>query len=173
MKAIVFIALLTASSSLFAQGLTETFDEGCECYTITNHFDNGQVSSVHHENVNRKRTGSEKVYSAGGHLNYKRNWESGKLHGTGTFYHSDGSIYVLESYDHGNKIGDWTFQDPQGTPIQVINYTGRGNDGTYSYYYTGQKYFVQKLVNGELVSSEVINQELYDIVQEEGSATTK
>ncbi len=173
MKSIVFVVLVSLSSTLLAQGLTETFDEECSCFVITNHYENGQISSVHHENVNRNRVGAEKVYSAGGNLNYERNWEKGKLHGSGTFYHPDGIVYINEQYVEGQKVGKWNFQDPQGTPIQTIEYTGHGNDGTYSHFYTGQLYFVQKLENGALVNSEVVNQELYDIVQEEGSATTK
>lgn len=173
MKPIVLIALLFSASVSFSQGLTETFDENCNCYTITNHFDNGQVSSEHHENVDRKRIGSEKVYSADGHLNYERSWKAGKLHGDGTFYHPDGSIYATEHYNEGEKVGKWIFQDRDGTPIQIIEYVGNGNDGTYDYYHTGVKYFTQALENGQLVSTEIINQEIYDIIQEEGSATSK
>ena len=62
---------------------------------------------------------------------------------------------------------------PDGTPSQVIDYNGHGADGTYTHFYAGVKYAEQIIENGKLVSTNIVNQELYDIVQEESAASKK
>jgi antitoxin component YwqK of YwqJK toxin-antitoxin module len=157
----------------YAQGPQESFDAGCDCWTVINHFDNGQVSSKHTENAARKKHGEAATYNANGNLIRQEHWNNGKLHGTSTSYHHDGSLYLEANYDHGNKIGTWIFRDTAGTPTQEISYSGMSGDATYSHYYSGVKYIEQTVVNGEMVSSNILNQAIYDEVQEEASATSK
>jgi antitoxin component YwqK of YwqJK toxin-antitoxin module len=157
----------------FSQGLVEEFDAACTCWTITNHYDNGQISMVHHENEARQKHGELVHYNAEGQVLRKEYWANGKLNGTAVHYHPDGSIYLEATYKEGKKMGVWVFRDPDGTPSQEINYTGKGSDGTYTYYYAGVKYLEQLIDNGKLVSTEILNQEIYDIVQEEATTPVK
>jgi antitoxin component YwqK of YwqJK toxin-antitoxin module len=158
---------------VFAQGPQESYDASCNCWTITNHYDNGQLSSQHIENAARQKHGEALTYNVNGMLIRQENWENGHLNGTSTSYHHDGSLYLESHYDHGTKIGTWIFRDLDGTPTQEITYTGNSNDGTYAHYYAGVKYIEQTVVNGQMVSSNILNQAVYDQVQVEASATTK
>ena len=167
---IVFTLILSIG---YAQGLQESFDASCNCWTVTNHFDNGQVSSEHTENAARKKNGTATTYNANGIIIRQENWNNGQLDGTSTSYHHDGSIYLEANYNNGTKIGTWTFKDLDGTPTQEIEYNGTSGDATYSHYYGGVKYIEQTVVNGQMVTNNILNPELYDQVQAEALQTTK
>jgi len=171
-----FFTLLFSISFLLnleAQNLEETYEVACDCWTVTNYYDNGQVSSVHHENNARKKDGDAVVYGYEGQKVRYEHWVNGRLDGTATHYHPDGSIYLEATYENGKKKGRWLFREPDGTPSQEIIYSGNGSDGIYVLYYAGVKYVEQTIENGKLVNTNVVHQELYDIVQEESSQTTK
>lgn len=173
MKFALSLLLAFIFSAGMSQGLQESFSAACDCWTITNHYDNGQVSSLHTENALRKKHGQSTTYNTDGTIIQQENWEGGKLHGTSTSYHQDGSIYLEAFYDNGNKIGTWIFRDLDGTPIQEIAYSGNAGDATHAHYHSGVKYIEQTIVNGAMVSSVILNQEVYDQVQEEAAATQK
>jgi len=69
---IVFTLILSIG---YAQGLQESFDASCNCWTVTNHFDNGQVSSEHTENAARKKNGTATTYNANGIIIRQENWK--------------------------------------------------------------------------------------------------
>ena len=173
MKFVLSLLLSFTIAFGFSQGLEESFSASCDCWTITNHFDNGQVSSEHHENKLCQKHGGATQYNANGAVIRQENWNNGKLKGKAIAFHHDGSPYLESNYDNGIKIGTWTFLDIEGIPTQEITYTGVSGDATYSHYYNGVKYIEQTVVNGQMVSSNILNQELFSIVQEEASATEK
>ncbi len=171
---ILFTFMLAISSlTLAAQGIQEEFSQDCSCWTITNHYDNGQVSMIHHENEARKKNGELKHFSTEGKLIRLEEWKDGSQHGITKHFHPDGSLYLEANYEMGKKIGTWTFLEPDGTPTQEITYTGKGSDGTYAYYYAGVRYAEQTIEEGELVDTKVLDQKIYDIVQEESGAQSK
>ncbi|MEQ9186604.1 MAG: hypothetical protein RLP15_02650 [Cryomorphaceae bacterium] len=173
MRTLLGLLLICLVSTVQAQGLTEEFKSSCECWVVKNHYDNGEVSAVYHENKKRERHGILKQYASDGHLLKEEVWKNGKLDGIATTYHPDGSVYLKATYDNGKKVGKWTFMDPDGTPSQEIDYTGNGADGTYAHYYAGVRYAEQVIEKGKLMETRVLNQEIYDIVQEEAAATEK
>lgn len=173
MKWFLSLFIACAAMQIQAQGLVEKFDEGCNCYIITNHFDNGQVSSIHHENVARKRDGIATTFGEDGKVQREERWLNGKLNGTTTHYHNNGAIYLEAYYENGKKTGTWKFLDLDGTPSQEITYNGNGSDGIYGLYYGGVKYVEQTIEHGKLVDTKILHQELYDAVREEASQTSK
>lgn len=173
MKWIGMVAVMALSLQLNAQGLEESFDASCACWTVTNHFDNGQISSVHHENEQRIKDGEAITYSPEGKKLRVEQWSNGKLDGTTVHYHPTGEIYLEAHYEKGRKKGTWTFLDVDGTPSQEITYTGNGADGVYGLYSAGVKYVEQTVEGGKVVDTRVIHQELYDAVREEASQTSK
>lgn len=174
MKTIIFACLLMLASSAFSQnGLEHTYDESCDCTVVTNHYDGGQVSSVHHENNAGKRDGLETVYYENGQVQYERTWANGVLNGQGTHYHRSGNVNYQEQYTNGKKSGTWTFYDDEGTVIQSITYTGNNMDGTYDYYDAGVLYYRQVIQGGQLADEEILQQEVYDAVQEAAEAARK
>jgi antitoxin component YwqK of YwqJK toxin-antitoxin module len=170
MKTIITVLFVSVFSFGFAQGLVESYDESCKCTHIQNHFDNGQISTEYTENAAGKKHGEETVYYADGNIQYKRTWKNGSLDGIGTHYHRNGSVYYEESHDDGIKNGAWSFRDEDGELIQVINYSGNDNDGTYEYYHAGVKYYTQTVSSGKLISENVLNQTIYDQLKAEAEA---
>ncbi|MEX2595711.1 MAG: hypothetical protein WEC59_02190 [Salibacteraceae bacterium] len=171
---IIIIALFSCSFfNLNAQGLQEKYLESCECWEIKNHYDNGVVSSIHFENEARKRDGEAKTFNTNGDLLRLEHFKNGRLHGESTHYHTDGNVYLEAKHDNGQQIGTWIFRDTDGTPTQEINYSGKGVDGVYAHYYAGVRYIEQTIENGKLVSNDILNEEIYNIVQEESSKTDK
>lgn len=174
MKHFACLVLTILSFSAFAQkGITTEFDKSCNCNVVTNHYDNGAISSVHHETLDGKKNGDEIVYFENGQIQYKRNWKMDKLDGTGDHFHHDGTKHYEEHYNNGKKTGAWKFYDHDGTIMQMITYTeGAENDadGTYDYYQAGVKYYTQVVKNGKLASETVVNQEIYDQLKAEAEA---
>ncbi len=173
MRTLLALLFICSLSNLQAQGLTEEYQASCECWVVTNHYDDGQVSAVYRENTNRQKHGSLKQFSSNGQLLKEELWNNGKLDGISTSYHPDGSVYLEASFENGKKVGKWTFMDPDGSPSQEIVYSGKGADGTYAHYYAGVRYIEQVIEGGKLIDSHILNQEIYDIVQEEAAATEK
>ena len=171
MKTFLFLPILLLAASSFAQtGLTKEFDETCNCYVVTNHYDNGIVSAVHHEAESGKKNGIETVYFFDGTKQMERKWKHGVLDGVGTHYHRNGNVYYKSHYSSGLKTGDWTFKDEDGNLIQIISYVGSNDDGTYAYYHGGVKYLVQNVVKGKMTSENILDQGIYDQLVAEAEA---
>lgn len=166
-----FSLLLTLTGQ--TQGLIETFDGTCQCWVITNHFDNGLVSSKHYENEARKKHGESLQYNTQSQLIRKEQWVNGVLHGTSLAYHPDGNLYLESKFEHGEKVGTWTFWDVDGSVLQKIEYTGKGSDGIYRYYRAGVEYLHQIISEGQLSETVITNQALYDDATEEAAAISK
>lgn len=173
MKAFLTTIFVLILSTGFTQGLEETFDAGCNCWIITNHYDNGVVSMVHHENEARQKHGEMRHYNTEGKLTKVESWSNGKLHGTSIHYHPDGSVYLEATFNNGKKMGTWIFRDPDGTPSQEISYSGKGADGVYVHYHAGVPYVEQVIEEGKMINTRILNQEIYDVVQEEAAAIKK
>lgn len=175
MKTFLLIVAIFTSSVAFTQtGLVTQFDEACNCNVVTNHYDEGQVSSVHHESVDGKYHGKETVYFPDGKVQYERTWVMGKLDGEGLHYHRNGNLHYKESYDNGRKTGAWTFYDENGTIVQGITYSGTNQaDGTYDYYHAGVKYLSQTVENGHMTKETIVNQAVYDVAKEEAELNRK
>jgi len=175
MKTFVLIITIFTATTAFAQnGLVKTYDEACNCNVVTNHYDGGQVSSVHHESLDGKYNGRETVYYQDGSIQYERTWKNGKLDGEGTHYHSNGNLHYKESYANGHKTGTWSFYDDQGTVMQAITYNGNnGSDGNYDYYHNGVKYLTQTVENGHMVKETVVDQQTYDVVKQEAEENSR
>ena len=167
------LILILAVTPSFGQGLTETFDQSCQCWEVKNHYDDGQLSAIYYENEARQKDGVMKQYSSEGKLLKEEFWKDGKLDGVATSYHPDGSVYLKATYKMGKKMGKWVFQDPDGTPSQEITYIGKGADGVYAHYHAGVRYAEQIIENGKLVDTKIINQEIYEVVQEENANKKK
>lgn len=171
MKKLLALPILLLSLNGLAQnGLTKEFDETCNCYVVTNHYDNGNISAQHQELESGKKNGTEIVYYFDGKTQYQRNWKNGKLNGIGTHYHANGKVYYKSSYTNGKKSGTWTFKEDDGQTIQIISYTGSKDDGTYAYYHGGVNYFTQIVTGGKMVSETVLNQGIYDQLIAEAEA---
>lgn len=169
----ISLILFTAAFGIQAQGLTETFEQNCQCWVVKNHYDDGQMSSIHQENEARQKHGILKQFNTEGMLIKEENWSEGKLDSVATSYHPDGSVYLKATYQKGKKIGKWTFMDPDGTPSQEIIYTGKGADGIYAHYHAGVRYAEQIIEGGKLVDTKILNQEIYEVVQEENASKKK
>jgi hypothetical protein len=164
------IASVVALQSFAQNGLETTFDQSCNCNVVTNHFDEGTVSSIHHETLDGRKNGLEEVFYANGQLQYKRNWINNQLDGEGVHYHNDGTLYYKEFYANGVKSGTWSFYEHDGTIMQSITYTGNNADGVYDYFSAGVKYFTQVVTNGQVSQEIVVNQTIYDALIEEAEA---
>lgn len=172
MKTSVLIATLLLTTSVFAQtGLVTEFNEACNCNIVTNHYDEGQVSSVHHETPGGKKHGKETVFYNNGQMQYERTWKNGKLDGEGKHYHQNGNLHYTEAYKDGQKSGSWSFYEEDGTILQTIIYNGaNATDGTYEFYHAGIKYLSQDVENGRMTNQNVINQKIYDQLKAEAEA---
>ena len=82
-------------------------------------------------------------------------------------------MYLEANYANGKKVGTWTFRDPDGTPSQEITYSGKGSDGVYAHFHAGVRYAEQVIQDGKLVDTKILNQEIYQVVQEESAASEK
>jgi antitoxin component YwqK of YwqJK toxin-antitoxin module len=173
MKWTMMIGALLVAVQLQGQGLVEQYDATCSCWEVKNHYDNGQVSSVHHENEARKKHGTAVVYNPEGAKLREEQWVNGRLDGSTFHYHPSGELYLEAHYENGKKKGTWTFLDIDGTPSQEITYTGNGADGVYGMYSAGVKYVEQTIEGGKVIDTKILHQELYDAVREEAAQTTK
>jgi antitoxin component YwqK of YwqJK toxin-antitoxin module len=169
-KLLVLPVLLFTLNSLAQTGLTKVFEASCDCYVVTNHYDNGKVSATHQELESGKKNGVETVYYFDGKKQFQRTWKNGKLNGVGTHYHANGNVYYESSYANGEKSGNWTFKEDNGETIQVISYNGSKDDGTYSYYRAGVNYFTQVVAGGKMISENVLDQAIYDQLIAEAEA---
>lgn len=171
MKSTLLLLIMLSSLTGFGQtGLVKAFDNACNCTVVTNHYDQGQVSSKHFENDKGKKHGVETVYFEDGSIQYSRNWVNGKLDGEGKHYHRNGNVYYEEIHSNGVKSGVWKFRDEDGDLTQSITYSGTGNDGVYDYYHAGTKYLTQTVQKGKMVSESVLNTEIYEQLKAEAEA---
>lgn len=163
MKNLLVVAVISlAAFGAQAQGLEKTFNASCNCYEITNHYDNGQVSSLTHQNAKGQMDGKEIVFFQDGKVQYERIWKNGKLDGAGKHYFRNGNLYYTEIYENGTKAGEWKFYDDQGDMVQTIAYSGLNSDGLYKYFHGGVFYLEQTIVQGSMSNQIVHNQEIYN-----------
>lgn len=166
-KLIVFVLVAITSQFAKAQGLQRAYNQGCDCFEIKNHYDDGQISAHLFENNKGQRHGLETIYYQNGKKQYERLWKNGKLDGEAKHFYRDGSLHYTEYHDQGIKTGEWRFYDETGDLVQIIAYTGVNNDGIYQYYHAG-KLYLEQVVDKNAVSSETVHDEIiYNTLKEE------
>lgn len=153
-----------------AQGYSRDYKANCDCFEVKNHLDNGQLSAHFFETNDGKRNGVEKVFYPNGNLQYERTWVNNKLNGVGKHYFIDGSLYYEEYHELGIRKGIWKYFDNEGDLVSEVSYTGNEQDGTYTYYHAGVKFYSYKVENNAKVSETIHNKEIFDVLREEAEA---
>jgi hypothetical protein len=78
------------------------------------------------EKIGGLRQGGWESYFPDGTLRSKATFIDGKQEGPSIVFHENGAIFYTGWYRKGIPVQDWTFYDPDGTPVKLVRYGSSG-----------------------------------------------
>ncbi|MBK7268445.1 MAG: hypothetical protein IPI07_02625 [Flavobacteriales bacterium] len=76
---------------------------------------------------NGERTGIWRSFTPDGKLLSQTEYREGEPHGPSVVFHPNGGVYYTGDNHHGKPLGDWRFQDEQGTLLKIVVYDSTGH----------------------------------------------
>ena len=74
-----------------------------------------------------KRIGIWRSFGPDEKLRSQTEYKEGKPHGPSAVFHPNGALYYTGDNHHGKPVGEWRFQDEQGTLLKIVVYDSTGH----------------------------------------------